>query len=99
MRQSNPTRIVFFGGLKFMNPSWIIANPDSLVFPANDSHLALEVHSYDPYVFCGSNGAKPLVSTADQTVGALQAGGGGGHGVFCSADEGVESARLLLQSS
>ncbi len=42
---------------------------------------------------------KSLVSTADQTVGALQGGGGGGHGVFCSPNEGVESARLLLQSS
>mmetsp|Transcript_40136 Transcript_40136/g.106168 ORF Transcript_40136/g.106168 Transcript_40136/m.106168 type:complete len:400 (+) Transcript_40136:41-1240(+) len=53
IRATNPTRNVLFGGLQWMNPSWIVANPDAMLFPSNDSHLFLEVHSYDPYSFCG----------------------------------------------
>ena len=53
IRATNPTRNVFFGGLKFMNPHWIVDQPDAMHFPANDSHVLLEVHSYDPYDFCG----------------------------------------------
>ena len=53
IRASNPTRNVLFGGLHWMNPRWIVASPDAMVFPSKDSHLFLEVHSYDPYSFCG----------------------------------------------
>lgn len=53
----NPTRLIYIGGLSFMNPTWILANPDALVFPAlasgaRDPNLALEIHSYDPFKFC-----------------------------------------------
>lgn len=51
IRASNPSRTIFFGGLEWMNPSWIAQNPDSLVLPATDPNLALSVHSYDPYTF------------------------------------------------
>lgn len=55
IRKSNPTRCVFFGGLQFMNPSWILANPDTLVFPnrSADPYIGLEVHNYDPYDYAG----------------------------------------------
>ena len=43
IRAHNPTRIVLLGGLQFMNPSWIIANPDAMVIP-DDAQLMLEVH-------------------------------------------------------
>ena len=59
IRSHNPTRIVFFGGLKFMNPSWINSNPDALHFPTNDTQLMLEIHSYDPYDYAG--GKNPTV--------------------------------------
>lgn len=65
MRATNPTRNVFFGGLKWMNPSWIVSNPNALVFPPHDHHIALEVHSYDPYNFCGSNKQQPLAPSWD----------------------------------
>ena len=55
IRQHNPTRIVLFGGLKFMNPSWIIGNPDLLNVPTNDTQLMLEIHNYDPYKYAGMN--------------------------------------------
>lgn len=48
IRASNPTRIVLYGGLQWMNPNWIINNPDSMKFP-KDPFVMLEVHSYDPY--------------------------------------------------
>jgi endoglucanase len=53
IRAQNPTRIVLFGGLKFMNPSWVVANPDALAIPANDTQLMLEIHNYDPYDYAG----------------------------------------------
>ena len=53
IRATNPTRNVLFGGLKYMNPKWVVQNPDAMLFPSNDSHILLEVHSYDPYSFCG----------------------------------------------
>jgi len=48
IRATNPTRIVLYGGLAWMNPHWIIDNPDSMKLP-NDPQVMLEVHSYDPY--------------------------------------------------
>jgi len=54
MRKSNPTRIVLLQGLKFGNPSWIIANGSSLVIP-DDKQLMLEVHNYDPFNYAGGN--------------------------------------------
>ncbi len=68
MRRHNPTRNVLLGGLQYMNPNWIIANPDALVFPEGDAHLMLEVHSYDPYDFCGSNKAQPLAPVWDASA-------------------------------
>lgn len=50
IRKTNPTRTVLFGGLAFMNPSWILSNPDALKFPDQkvDPYVALEIHNYDP---------------------------------------------------
>ena len=59
IRSHNANRIVIFGGLKFMNPSWIVTNPDALHFPTNDTQLMLEIHSYDPYDYAG--GKNPTV--------------------------------------
>jgi endoglucanase len=57
IRATNPTRTVFLGGLNFMNPTWITGNPnaiDMLPVPTpTDPYLALEVHSYGPFDFCG----------------------------------------------
>eukprot|EP00466_Bigelowiella_natans_P010569 jgi/Bigna1/134401/aug1.25_g9109 len=53
IRKNNPTRIVVFGGLKWMNPSWIVANPNKLEFPKNDTQLMLEIHNYDPWNYAG----------------------------------------------
>jgi endoglucanase len=63
IRATNPTRIVFLGGLKFMNPRWEVQNPDAIEMlpkptPA-DPYLALEVHSYDPFPFCGGGATGP----------------------------------------
>eukprot|EP00039_Didymoeca_costata_P005446 m.81725 g.81725 ORF g.81725 m.81725 type:complete len:813 (+) comp12823_c0_seq3:113-2551(+) len=55
MRNLNPTRIVLFGGLQFMNPNWILDNPDTLVFPKSDPYVMLEVHNYDPFKYAGPN--------------------------------------------
>jgi len=54
IRESNPTRIVLIQGLKFGNPSWIIANGTKLAIP-NDKQLMLEVHNYDPFNYAGGN--------------------------------------------
>eukprot|EP01050_Picozoa_sp_SAG11_P022903 SAG11_NODE_4450_length_1889_cov_1.366276_2_plen_142_part_00 len=51
IRVRNPQRTILFGGLQFMGPSWILSNPDVLKFPAADKYVALEVHSYDPYLY------------------------------------------------
>lgn len=77
LRTHNPTRNVLLGGLRWMNPGWIVANPDALVFP-EDPHLLLEVHSYDPYSFCGSHGDLPLepswdAASVDKWVDSLHA--------------------------
>ena len=60
MRENNPVRPIYLGGLSWMNPSWIEKNPDGVTFPPlqnglPDSMLRLEVHSYDPYTFCLQN--------------------------------------------
>ena len=67
IRETNPTRNVLFGGLKWMNPAWIIANPHAMRFP-NDSHVFLEVHSYDPYTFCGMSSGGITHSFAASTI-------------------------------
>lgn len=47
---------MLFGGLEFMNPRWLLANPDALVFPSPkaDPYVAVEVHNYDPYAYCSA---------------------------------------------
>ena len=64
IRSTNPTRNVLFGGLSFMNPTWINSHPDDLLFPPDDPHLLLEVHSYSPFNFCG----KPTKISWDSSV-------------------------------
>ena len=59
IRQSNPTRIVIFGGLSWMTPGWIFKNPDTIQFPSNDTQIMLEVHNYDPWGYAG--GKKPTI--------------------------------------
>jgi len=54
IRASNPTRIVLLQGLKFGNPSWIIANGTELAIPS-DKQLMLEVHNYDPFDYAGAD--------------------------------------------
>lgn len=54
----NAVRPIYLGGLSWMSPYWILANPDAIVFPqlpggGVDPNLRLETHSYDPYSFCG----------------------------------------------
>ena len=55
IRAKHPTRIVVFGGLKFMNPSWIVSNPALLRWPdpTVDAQLMLEIHNYDPFDYAG----------------------------------------------
>jgi endoglucanase len=68
IRESNPTRIVLLQGLKFGNPSWIIANGSSLTIP-DDKQLMLEVHNYDPFSYAGSDPtSKSWGSSADRAA-------------------------------
>ena len=60
IRETNdPSRIIIFGGLKWMNPSWVIQNPDAMTIfdleAKNDSQVMLEIHNYDPYNYAGAN--------------------------------------------
>lgn len=55
IRAQNPYRIVLFGGLQWMNPTWLTANPNSLVFPPNDPFVMVEIHNYDPYGYTKKN--------------------------------------------
>lgn len=60
MRVGNAHRPIYLGGLSWMNPHWIVSNPDAVVFPPLpggdvDPLLRLEVHSYDPFAFCLQN--------------------------------------------
>jgi endoglucanase len=59
VRATNPTRQVHLGGLANMNSGWILSHEDAMVFPKADKHLALTVHSYDPWSFAGSSGPPP----------------------------------------
>lgn len=59
IRASNPTRQVHLGGLANMNSGWILSHEDAMAFHAGDKHLALTVHSYDPWNFAGSSGPPP----------------------------------------
>jgi len=65
IRKANPTRTVFLGGLHWMNPHWLLDNPDGIAMlppiatGPTDPYLALEVHSYDPYNFCGGGKSAP----------------------------------------
>eukprot|EP01047_Picozoa_sp_COSAG01_P052512 COSAG01_NODE_5529_length_4204_cov_4.968088_1_plen_131_part_00 len=61
MRRKNPNRIVFLGGLQWMNPNWQLAFPWAMAIPklvdgGVDPQLALEIHNYDPpqYAMCKS---------------------------------------------
>ena len=33
MRAANPSRPIYIGGLQYMNPHWILKNPDAMLFP------------------------------------------------------------------
>ena len=33
IRKANPNRVVFFGGLQWMNPTWVTTNPNAIKFP------------------------------------------------------------------
>ena len=59
IRATNPTRQVHLGGLADMNSGWILSHEDAMSFPVDDKHLALTVHSYDPWSFAGSSGPPP----------------------------------------
>jgi endoglucanase len=54
IRETNPTRLVFLGGLGMMGRWWINANPDAMTIP-EDANLGLTVHSYDPWTFAASD--------------------------------------------
>jgi endoglucanase len=54
IRKTNPTRIVLFAGLQYSNPSWLVQNPDTLVFP-DDTQIMVEFHNYDPWKYAGAN--------------------------------------------
>ncbi len=62
VRPLHPTRRLILGWLNYMGPSWVeedhAANWNAMALPslpggAPDPHLAIEVHSYDPYDVCG----------------------------------------------
>lgn len=65
IRQSNPTRLVFLGGLAQMSRWWIINNPDAMHIPQGDEHLGLTVHSYDPWTFAGDRPSLFTFSDSD----------------------------------
>jgi aryl-phospho-beta-D-glucosidase BglC (GH1 family) len=70
IRKQHPTRIILLMGLKFGNPSWILANPTSLKIPAG-GQLMLEIHNYDPFKYAGSNPTQKSWGSA-QDEAALQ---------------------------
>jgi endoglucanase len=62
VRPLHPTRRLILGWLNYMGPSWVEedhrANWDAMAIPrlpngTQDSNLAVETHSYDPYDVCG----------------------------------------------
>jgi endoglucanase len=52
IRQTNPFRVVFFGGLGYMGPGWLTQNPDAMLLP-DDPYVAVEIHNYDPWQYAG----------------------------------------------
>ena len=44
IRAHNPFRIVWLGGLQWMNPSWQTGHPWEMQIPSHDYQLALEIH-------------------------------------------------------
>lgn len=70
MRARNPTRAIHLGGLQWMNPNWIVQNPEALIFPplpsgGRDPNLRLEAHSYDPFNKCGGRNSAGALTPAD----------------------------------
>jgi endoglucanase len=72
VRRTNPTRQIHFGGLASMNSGWLLSHPDAMVFPDGDEHLALTVHSYDPWAFAG-NGPPPTHAPVQHTFNTSSA--------------------------
>jgi len=70
IRKQHPTRIILLMGLKFGNPSWILANPTALTIPAG-GQLMLEIHNYDPFKYAGANPTQKTWGTAKDEA-ALQ---------------------------
>ena len=89
MRRTNPNRIVFLGGLQWMNPNWQTANKWAMAIPklsdgSVDPQLALEIHNYDPpqYAMCKTAsvckfgrtwGTAADLSSLDAWMGAIKA--------------------------
>jgi hypothetical protein len=77
IRKTNPSRVVFFGGLQYMNPTWITSNPTAMALPS-DPWVAVEIHNYDPYTYAGPNptmkswGTPADVATLQAWVNATQ---------------------------
>jgi len=64
IRKTNPTRLVFLGGLGMMGRGWITGNPNSMTIP-RDANLGLTVHSYDPWSFAGNDPRDHTFSDSD----------------------------------
>jgi endoglucanase len=73
IRNSNPTRMVFLGGLAQMGRWWINQNPDALRIP-EDANLGLTVHSYDPWSFAGDHPSSTSFSDDDAADAEAQQG-------------------------
>lgn len=58
-KTNDPSRIVVFGGLQYMNPRWIVSNPDAMTIFDNeakgDAYTMLEIHNYDPHEYAGAH--------------------------------------------
>jgi endoglucanase len=73
IRETNPTRLVFLGGLAQMGRWWINANPDAMSIP-DDANLGLTVHSYDPWSFAGNDPSTSTFSDGDAGDAQTQQG-------------------------
>jgi len=67
---ANAARAIYLGGLSWMSPYWLFTNPDAIVPPplasgAVDPNLHMQVHSYDPWAFCGEATAASWGTPAD----------------------------------
>jgi len=59
IRKTNPDRTILVGGLQFMNPTWILSNPNALKIPDSaGKYVGIEIHNYDPYSYAGPNPKK-----------------------------------------